>query len=61
MDSQRWIISLSKNNEAKSIYEQTLEQKSSKILKYMETELAQKIKKTFPDSKVIDVEEEKND
>ena len=58
---QRWIISLSKNNEAKSIYEQTLEQKSSKILKYMETELAQKIKKTFPDSKVIDVEEEKND
>ena len=55
---QRWIISLSKNNEAKSIYEKTLEQRSSTISSYKATDLAKKIEKTFPDAKLMDVREE---
>ena len=58
---QRWIISLSKNNEAKSVYEKTLQQKSSTISDYKETELAKQIKKIFPDAEVVEVEEKKND
>ena len=58
---QRWIISLSKNNEAKSIYEKTLEQRSSTISSYKATDLAKKIEKTFPDAKLMDVREDKNE
>jgi len=58
---QRWIISLSKNNEAKSIYEQNLEQKSSMVSEYKDTELAKKIEKTFPDAKITEIEEKNND
>ena len=58
---ERWIISLSKNSDAKSVYEQNIEQKSSKLLKFKESEIAKKIEELFPDAKLIDIQEEKND
>ena len=59
---ERWIISLSKNNDAKSLYEQTLEKKSTIIQNFQKTELANMMKEEFPDAELIDVQEvEKND
>jgi DNA polymerase III subunit gamma/tau len=58
---ERWIISLSKNNSAKSVYEQNMLLKSNKLLKFKESDLAIEMEKIFPDANLIDVEEEKND
>ena len=53
----RWIISLSKNAEAKSVYEKNLENKTSKIEEFKKSKIAQDIQKAFPDAKLIDLEE----
>ena len=58
---ERWIISLSKNTEAKSVYEQNNDQKSSKLVEFKKSELAKQIEEVFPDAKLIDIQEEKND
>ena len=58
---ERWIISLSKNNDAKSIYEKNMERKSSKLEEFKKTDLAQQIKEAFPDAKIVDIQEENND
>ena len=58
---ERWIISLSKNAEAKSVYEQNNNQKSSKLLEFKKGELAKQIEEAFPDAKLVDIQEEKND
>jgi len=58
---ERWIISLSKNTEAKSVYEQNNDQKSSKLVEFKKSELAKQIEEAFPDAKLIDIQEEKND
>ena len=58
---ERWIISLSKNSDAKSIYEQNMEKKSSKLKEFEESDLAKQIKETFPDAELVEVEEDKND
>ncbi len=58
---ERWIISLSKNNEAKSIYEQSIEKKSQIISEFKKGDLAKKMEKEFPDAKLIEVREKKND
>lgn len=58
---ERWIISLSKNTEAKSIYEQNIAQKSSELDEFKKSEQAKKIKEAFPDSALLDIQEEKND
>ena len=55
---ERWIISLSKNDDAKSIHEMNLEEKNSKIEEYKKTKIAQDIKRVFPDAKLIDFKEE---
>jgi len=55
---ERWIISLSKNNEAKSIYEKNLENKDKKIEEFKKSKVAQDIQKAFPDAKLIDLTEE---
>ena len=55
---ERWIISLSKNAEAKSVYEKNLEDKSNKVEKFMESKIAQDIQKAFPDAKLMDLKEE---
>ncbi|MEC6987110.1 MAG: DNA polymerase III subunit gamma/tau [Pseudomonadota bacterium] len=56
---ERWIISLSKNTEAKSLYEQTIENKSNLIEKFQKSKIAKEIEKAFPDAKLIDIKEEK--
>ena len=53
----RWIISLSKNTEAKSIYEKNLENKTNKIEEFKKSKTAQDIQKAFPDAKLIDLKE----
>ena len=55
---ERWIISLSKNADAKSIYEQNLEDKSNKVEEFKKSKIAQDIQKAFPDAKLIDLKEE---
>ena len=54
----RWIISLSKNAEAKSIYEKNLEDKESEINKFENSKTAKEVLKAFPDAKLIEVNEE---
>ena len=55
---ERWIISLSKNEDAKSIYEKNLEDKSNKVEDFKKSKIAQDIQKAFPDAKLIDLKEE---
>ena len=55
---ERWIISLSKNADAKSIYEKNLEDKSNKVEEFKKSKIAQDIQKAFPDAKLIDLKEE---
>tara|TARA_B100001059_G_scaffold235234_1_gene280212 strand:+ start:23 stop:1699 length:1677 start_codon:yes stop_codon:yes gene_type:complete len=58
---ERWIISLSKNDGAKTVYEKNLENKSIKLSKAKNSEDAKKILLGFPDAKLVEVIEEKND
>ena len=55
---ERWIISLSKNNEAKSIYEKNLEDKNNMVEEFKKSKVAQDIQKAFPDAKLVDLTEE---
>ena len=57
---ERWIISLSKNSGAKSVYEKNLESKSASILKEKKNEIVKKIFSNFPDAKLVDVKEEED-
>ncbi len=54
----RWIISLSKNTLAKSIYEKNEEDKNNKIEEFKKSKMAQDVLKAFPDAKLIDLKEE---
>jgi DNA polymerase-3 subunit gamma/tau len=58
---ERWIISLSKNSNAKSIYEQNMEKKSFKFKEFEKSDLAKQIKESFPDAELIDIQEDNND
>ena len=58
---ERWIISLSKNNEAKSIYEQNMEQKSSQLTEFKRSKLSKEIEKAFPDAKLVNITEDNNE
>ena len=55
---ERWIISLSKNSNAKSIYEKNQEDKNNMIEEFKKSKFAQDIQKAFPDAKLIDLTEE---
>ena len=55
---ERWIISLSKNVEAKSIYEKNLESKKNVIEKFRKSKIAKEFERSFPDAKLIDIEEQ---
>ena len=55
---ERWIISLSKNNEAKSVYEKNLEDKDNMIEEFKKSKLAKDMQKAFPDAKLVDLTEE---
>jgi DNA polymerase III subunit gamma/tau len=54
----RWIISLSKNANAKSVYEKNLEDKTNKIEEFKKSIIAKDIQKAFPDAKLINLKEE---
>ena len=55
---ERWIISLSKNNEAKSVYEKKLEDKNDKLAEFKKSQIAKDIESAFPDAKLTNIEEE---
>ena len=52
---ERWIISLSKNTEAKSIYEKNIENKNNHINEFKKEKIAKDIENSFPDAKLIDI------
>ena len=54
----RWIISLSKNTDAKSFYEKNLENNTNRIDEFKKSKTAQDVQKAFPDAKLIDLKEE---
>jgi len=54
----RWIISLSKNVVAKSVYEKNIEDKAIKITEFKKSKIANEFQKAFPDAKLIDLKEE---
>ena len=58
---ERWIISLSKNSDIKSLHEQNMEKKSSTLEKFRKSDLVKQIEEAFPDAKLIDIEEKNND
>ena len=49
---------MSKNADAKSIYEKNLEDKSAKIEEFNKTKLAKDIQNAFPDAKLTNIIEE---
>ena len=55
---ERWIISLSKNTEAKSVYEKNVEAKNNFIDEFKKGKIAKEIETAFPDAKLIDIEED---
>ena len=55
---ERWIISLSKNHDAKSIYEQNIEKQSSKLEDFKKSDLAKEMEEAFPDAKLLKILEE---
>ncbi len=55
---ERWIISLSKNSEAKSLYEKNQEGKEFKIEEFKKSKIAKELKTAFPDAKLIDIKED---
>ena len=55
---ERWVISLSKNVEAKSIYEKKLSNKNYQMNEFKKSKIANEIENAFPDAKLIDIEEE---
>ena len=55
---ERWIISLSKNSEAKSVYEKNIEAKNNFKDEFKKGKIAKEIETAFPDAKLIDIEED---
>ena len=54
---ERWIITLSKNSEAKSIYEKNIEYKNNKIEEFKTSKISKEINTAFPDAKLIDIKD----
>ncbi len=55
---QRWVISLGKNDEAKSIFEKNLENLDNKFKQFEKSKIGQEIKSAFPDAQITNIEEE---
>ena len=53
---ERWIITLSKNTEAKSLYEKNQESKNNLIEVFRDSKIAKEIEAAFPDAELIDVQ-----
>jgi len=55
---ERWIISLSKEQGEKTVYEKNLVGRKDKLAKEMNSEVVKDFLSTFPDAKLIDVSED---
>jgi len=55
---ERWIISLSKNTEAKSVFEEKLEIQNNLINEFKTSKIAKDISNAFPDARLDDLKEE---
>ena len=55
---ERWIISLSKNLEAKSLYEKNQENQTNKLNEFKKSKIAEELELAFPDAKLIEVKED---
>ena len=55
---ERWIISLSKNVEAKSIYEKNFENQNKIIDEFKKSKIAKDLETAFPDAKLTEIKEE---
>ena len=55
---ERWVISLSKEKGAKTLYDKRIENKSLTLINEQESEVTKKIISTFPDAKLIDVKKD---
>ena len=58
---KRWVISLSKINGEKTIYEKKLVEKSEKLIKDQKNEEVKKILSNFSDAKLVELTEDDND
>tara|TARA_Y100001970_G_scaffold286037_1_gene407224 strand:+ start:717 stop:2402 length:1686 start_codon:yes stop_codon:yes gene_type:complete len=58
---ERWIISLSKNENAQSLYEQNMQKKSVQLEEFKKSDFSKKIEEAFPDIKLIDIQEDNDD
>ena len=52
---ERWIISLSKNSDVKSLYEKDLELKSKEIQEFKKSTLAKDVETAFPDARLVEI------
>ena len=55
---ERWIISLSKNLEAKSLYEKNQENETNKIKEFKKSKIAEELELAFPDARLIEVKDD---
>ena len=55
---ERWIISLSKEQGEKTVYEKNILDKSNKLEKEINSKLVKDFISVFPDAKLIDVSED---
>ena len=55
---ERWIISLSQNLEAKSIYEKNLENQNRTIEDFKKSKIAKDLESAFPDAELTDIKED---
>ena len=53
---ERWVISLSKNVEVKSIYEKKLSNKNYQMNEFKKSKIANEFENAFPDAKLTDIE-----
>ena len=53
--NERWIISLSKNTVAKSIYERNMDDKKKQLVEFKKSKIAKDIESAFPDAILTDI------
>ena len=58
---ERWIISLSKEEGEKTVYEKTLSDKKNKLEEAKNSEIVKSVLSAFPDARLIDVTENRDD
>ena len=57
---ERWIISLSKEQGEKTVYEKNILEKNNKLEKEMNSKLVKDFISAFPDAKLIDISEDED-